>query len=75
MVVCLHICYSRDLARREIAVLLATLILKYDLYRGQKGPTLELYDTVRSRDVDCNGEFIIPAPAKESKGMRVLVRH
>lgn len=66
---------SLNLARREIAVLLATLVLKYDIYRGQKGYTLEIYDTVRGRDIDCNGEYIIPAPAKGSKGLQVLVRH
>jgi len=68
-------CIGLNLARREIGVLLATLILKYDVYRGQKGCTLELYDTLRGRDINCNGEYIIPAPAKGSKGLRVLVRH
>ena len=63
------------LARREMAMTLATLFTKYDLYRGQQGPTLELYDTYRSRDIDVNADYIIPIPAKGSKGLQVKIRN
>lgn len=62
------------LARREMAIILASLVLKYDLYRGQTGPTLELYDTNRARDIDANSDYIIPVPAKGSLGLRVRIR-
>ncbi|KAI1122102.1 cytochrome P450 [Nemania abortiva] len=68
-------CLGMNLARREMAVVLAALFRKYDLYRGQDGPTLELYDTERARDIDANHDMIIPAPAKGSKGLRVRIRH
>lgn len=66
-----------NLARREIALVLATLFRKYNLYRGQEGlgPSLELYNTQRARDIDPNSDYIIPAPAKGSKGLQVLIRH
>lgn len=63
------------LARREMAMTLATVFTKYDLYRGQAGPTLELYDTYRSRDIDVNADYIIPIPAKGSKGLQVKIRN
>jgi len=64
------------LARREMALILASIFLKYDLYRGQKvGPTLELYETERARDIDANSDYIIPVPAKGSKGLRVKIRY
>lgn len=63
------------LARREMALILASIFLKYDLYRGQEGPTLELYETERARDIDANSDYIIPVPAKGSKGLRVRIRH
>ena len=62
------------LARREMAIILASLFLRYDLYRGQEGPTLELYDTTRERDIDANSDYIIPVPAKGSQGLRVKIR-
>ncbi|OQE88987.1 hypothetical protein PENNAL_c0015G00095 [Penicillium nalgiovense] len=67
-------CVGMTLARREMAMVLATLFTKYDLYRGQPGPTLELYETDRSRDIDVNADYIIPIPTKGSKGLRVRVR-
>ena len=67
--------FSMNLARREMAVVLATLFRRYDLYRGQPGRTLELYDTERARDVDANFDMIIPVPANGSKGVRIRVRH
>lgn len=57
-----------------MAIVLATLLNKYDLYRGQEGPTLELYNTIRERDIVANSEMIIPMPAKGSHGLRIRVR-
>lgn len=62
------------LARRELAATLATMFTKYDLYRGQPGPTLELYDTIRARDVDAARDYISPLPTKGSVGLRVRIR-
>ncbi|KAK4223161.1 cytochrome P450 [Podospora fimiseda] len=68
-------CVGMTLARREMAIILASIFLKYDLYTGQSGPTLELYDTDRARDIDANSDYIIPVPAKGSKGLQVLIRN
>lgn len=62
------------LARRELAATLAAIFLRYDLYRGQQGPTLELYDTVRARDIDAARDYITPFPTNGSKGLRVRIR-
>jgi cytochrome P450 len=67
-------CVGMNLARKEMALVLSTIFRKYDLYRGQDGPTVELYDTERARDIDPNHDFIIPVPAKGSKGLRVVFR-
>lgn len=64
-----------NLARREMAIVLASLFLRYDVYHGQGGPTLELYNTTRERDIDPNSDYIIPVPAKGSKGLRVKIRN
>lgn len=53
----------------------ATILNRYEVYRGQEGKTLELYDTVRERDIVDNSEMIIPMPAKGSHGLRVRVRN
>ena len=63
-----------NLARREMSVILAAIFLRYELYQGQSGPTLELYDTERARDIDANSDYIIPVPAKGSQGLRVKIR-
>jgi hypothetical protein len=63
-----------NFARQEMFIILATIIRKYDLYQGQEGPTLELYDTVRERDIDVVRDMIIPFPARGSHGLRVRVR-
>ncbi|KAK0625509.1 cytochrome P450 [Bombardia bombarda] len=70
-------CLGMNLARKEMAIVLASLFRKYDLYRGQEdgGPTLELYDTLRARDIDPNSDKIIPVPARGSKGLRVRIRN
>ncbi|KAH8424126.1 cytochrome P450 [Aspergillus melleus] len=62
------------LARREVALTLATLFMKYDRYSGQDGPTMELYDTLRARDIDATREFIAPFPTPGSQGLRVRFR-
>ncbi|KAF2993294.1 hypothetical protein E8E14_000910 [Neopestalotiopsis sp. 37M] len=68
-------CVGMTLARREMALILATFFLKYDLYTGQKGGhTMELYKTERARDIDANSDFIIPVAAEGSLGLRVLFR-
>ncbi|TGJ83495.1 hypothetical protein E0Z10_g5258 [Xylaria hypoxylon] len=67
-------CIGMNFARQEMFIILATIIRKYDLYQGQEGPTLELYDTVRERDIDVVRDMIIPFPARGSHGLRVRVR-
>ncbi|KAJ8063550.1 hypothetical protein OCU04_007422 [Sclerotinia nivalis] len=67
-------CVGMTLARREMAIILAALFLKYEVYHGQQGPTLELYNTQRARDIDANADYIIPVPAKGSEGLRVKIR-
>lgn len=66
------------LARREMAIILATIFLKWNVFdatRGAgQGPTLELYDTQRARDIDADGDYIIPVPTKGSQGLRIRVR-
>lgn len=55
-------------------MVLATVLNRYDVYQGQEGLTLEVYETVRDRDIRANSEMIIPMPAKGSHGLRVKVR-
>ena len=54
--------------------MLATLLRRYDIYQGQAGRTLQLYETTRERDIDANFDMIVPVPAKGSHGLRVRVR-
>ncbi|KAI9170670.1 hypothetical protein HJFPF1_00140 [Paramyrothecium foliicola] len=61
-------------ARRETALVLATLLLRYDLYAGQGGPMMELYETKGSRDVNADSDYIILILAKESQGVRIKLR-
>ncbi|KAI9664637.1 MAG: hypothetical protein M1821_006083 [Bathelium mastoideum] len=68
-------CIGMNFARQEVFIILATIIRKYDLYSGQEGPTLELFDTIRERDIDVNRDMIIPFPARDSHGLRVKVRN
>ncbi|PSR80440.1 cytochrome P450 [Coniella lustricola] len=67
-------CVGISLARREVAITLATLLLKYDLYSGQDGPTMEVHDTYRTRDLDPHFEFIQPFPARGSRGVQIKFR-
>jgi hypothetical protein len=62
------------LARREMALVLATVVLRYELYNGQGGPSMELYDTERTRDVDAHSDYIIPVPDAKSEGVRIRFR-
>ncbi|KAI1271765.1 cytochrome P450 [Xylaria sp. FL0933] len=67
-------CVGEGIARCEISMMIATILRYYDIYNGQAGRTLELYDTIRERDIDANSEMIVPIPAKGSHGLRVRVR-
>lgn len=62
------------LARREMALVLSAIMIKYDIYKGQEGPTMELYETDRSRDVAAHSDYIIPIPAEGSEGVRIKFR-
>lgn len=68
-------CIGMNFARQEVFIILATIIRKYDLYQGQAGPTLQLYETTRERDIDVNRDMIIPFAATGSHGLRVRVRN
>ncbi|KAL8923200.1 MAG: hypothetical protein Q9208_004763 [Pyrenodesmia sp. 3 TL-2023] len=63
-----------NFARQQMFIILATIVRKYELYVGQEGPTLELYETTRERDIDVDRDMIIPFPAPGSHGLRVKVR-
>ncbi|KAI0201519.1 cytochrome P450 [Astrocystis sublimbata] len=67
-------CLGMNLARKEMGMVLAALFSKYDVYSGQDGPSMELFDTERARDVDPNSDFVIPVPAPGSKGLQVIIR-
>ncbi|KAI0114057.1 cytochrome P450 [Nemania sp. FL0031] len=67
-------CVGEGIARCEMSMMLATILRHYEIYSGQAGSTLELYDTIRERDIDANSEMIIPMPATGSHGLRVRVR-
>jgi len=64
-----------NLARKGITIILAALLRRYDLYRGQEGRTLELFDTQRARDIDPGSDKIIPVAAGGSRGLRVKIRN
>ncbi|KAI1319321.1 cytochrome P450 [Xylariaceae sp. FL0255] len=70
-------CVGMTLARREMSIILATIFTKWDVYDGSdgQGPSLELYDTERARDIDANSDYIIPEPAKGSKKLQIRVRN
>ncbi|KAJ0365519.1 hypothetical protein COL154_004374 [Colletotrichum chrysophilum] len=68
-------CIGMNFARQEMSMVLASIIRKYDIYNGQEGPSLELFDTTRERDIDLNQDYIIPFPAKGSQGLRIKVRN
>lgn len=65
-----------NFARQEMYIILATIVRNYNLYdRQAEGPTLELYNTTRERDIDVNRDMIIPFAAKGSHGLRVMIRN
>ncbi|KAI0972013.1 cytochrome P450 [Xylaria arbuscula] len=67
-------CVGENIARCEMSIMLATILRHYEIYSGQAGRTLELYDTIRQRDIDPHSEMIIPIPAKGSDGLRIRIR-
>ncbi|KAL9122678.1 MAG: hypothetical protein Q9187_000764 [Circinaria calcarea] len=71
-------CLGINLAYQELYTMCAGIFRKYDLYDGtgkQQYPTLELYDTIRERDVDMNFDYIVPFYAKGSKSVQIKVHH
>ncbi|KAF5875950.1 putative cytochrome p450 protein [Botrytis fragariae] len=70
-------CLGINLAYQEMHTFIAGVFRKYDLYDGtgtQKGPTFELFDTIRERDVDMYADMIVPFPVPGSRGVRIAVR-
>ncbi|KAF2835994.1 cytochrome P450 [Patellaria atrata CBS 101060] len=73
-----RICVGFHLAYLELYLVLAGVFRRYDMYDGtgkQSNPTLELYDTIRERDIDPVVDHIIPYPAAGSQGLRLVIRH
>ena len=71
-----RICLGMNLAYQEMYFVLASIFRKYDLYdenAEDKGPTLQLYDTVRERDIDMAAELAVPSPEVGSEGLRIKV--
>ncbi|RYP69922.1 hypothetical protein DL769_005142 [Monosporascus sp. CRB-8-3] len=66
-------CVCLNLVRRELSTILAGIFLRYDAYRGQKGPALELYDTIRGRDINAVMDYILPFPTRGSPDLRVRI--
>lgn len=66
-----------NLAYQELQTFTAGIFRKYDLYDPtkpeQKGPTLELFRTVRE-DVAMHADYITPAQYDGSQGLRLRVR-
>ncbi|KAI1156181.1 cytochrome P450 [Nemania diffusa] len=67
-------CLGMNLAGKEMAMILGTLFRRYELYSGQEGRTLELFDTQRARDIDPHSDYVIPIPAPGSKGLQGRIR-
>ena len=59
------------LARCEMALVLASIILKYDIDASRDGPSMQLFDTKRERDVNADSDYIIPNLHPLSLGVRV----
>ncbi|KAL4946450.1 hypothetical protein BDV06DRAFT_234051 [Aspergillus oleicola] len=68
-------CIGMNFARQQMSIMLASIIRKYDIYHGQEGPTLELYDTRRERDIDLsnhNGRTAgIASPDAEAQAIAI----
>ncbi|CZT10519.1 related to cytochrome P450 CYP3/CYP5/CYP6/CYP9 subfamilies [Rhynchosporium agropyri] len=58
-------CIGMHLAKAEIFLTTATVFRRYDL---------ELYDTVRERDIDLAYDGFIPQASPEGKGVRVVIK-
>ena len=54
--------------------MLTTILRHYEIYSRQAGRTLEVFNTIRERDIDANSEMIIPIPARGSHGLFVRTR-
>lgn len=59
-------CVGMNLAMAEIYMALATLFRKF-------GTKMQLYDTVRERDVDVKHDFFVTNPSLNSRGVRVIL--
>lgn len=57
-------CLGINLAHAEIYLTLAAIFRQFDM---------ELYDTIRERDVDMAYDFFNPCPSLDSPGVRVLI--
>ena len=71
-----RICLGMNLAYQEMYFVLASIFRKYDTYDAtaeKQGPKLQLYDTVRERDIDMDAELAAPFPTVGSQGLRVKV--
>lgn len=76
-------CLGFELAWQELYIVAAGLFRKYDRYdpttttaagKEMDHHTLELYETMRERDVDMNANSIIIRFGKGSHGVRLRVR-
>lgn len=59
-----RICLGMNLVYAELYLGVATIFSRFDM---------ELYETIRSRDVDVVRDCIIGLPSSESKGIRVRI--
>lgn len=66
-------CIGINLAYQELQNFTAGIFRKYDAYRGQPGPTLELYQTKRE-DVAVYADYVTPAQVPGSQGLRLRIR-
>jgi hypothetical protein len=57
--------YPTSLAKAELYLTLATIFRRYKI---------ELFDTIRERDVDMKHDHFLPYPSHESKGVRAIFK-
>ena len=66
-----------NLAYTELFLVLAALFRRYDAYnptaKQQVGPSLQLYDTIRERDINLDADLATPWPKAGSQGLRIRV--
>lgn len=60
-----RICLGQNLAYAEIYAATAALVTRYDM---------QLFDTIRERDLDTVRDMFMALPSKESKGVRVKIQ-